>query len=352
MLITYGTALQDKKQICKPNEWDAIITDESHKYRNRQSKTFKLVKGCESTFGLWITGSIYRSQVLDVWPLLHVSNKRVFSSFWKFAHTYVHVIEGFYGKEFSGPRNMENFRKMMDKRAINIHPDQVAAELPGLNRVPLEVEMEDGQRKLYERIWDDLIVGLDNGGLLISQNEMVQALRARQCLACPGILDDSLGVGAAFKGVVEHGEQDPHYIVFTPFAKALPYYVDYLTSQGYEDVYVIQGGMDPQKQGEVVQEFQRTRGILLCTIGVAESWEALTCYQSYFVGRDWSPDVNEQAEDRIRRVSSEHSWVNVHYVKYPGTYDEDVYEAVVIKQQNVKPALASPEEFQRMIRND
>lgn len=344
ILTTYGSVINDIALLTQIN-WPVVITDESHRIRNRKTKGFKAIKAMRFEVGIYISGSIFRSQVLDIWTLMHLSDKQRFGSYWKFANYFVYVIEGQWGKEFGGPRHTHEFGRLLRERCIYVRQDELKGVLPSLNRQRLYVDLYEDQLELYNRIWEDLILEVgENKDLIISPNEMVRTIRARQCLACPALLSESYGVGAGFATIVEHASGDPHYIVFTAFAAALPHYEKYLRDKGYKDVYVIRGGMDMDEQERVTKEFERTRGILLCSVTVAESWEVLSCNTSYFIGFDWSPDINEQAEDRIRRVSSTHVFVNAYYICSEGKYDEQMLDVLGQKYGNVHRALKMTED--------
>lgn len=338
ILTTYGTVINDVETLAKI-PWHMLVTDESHRMRNRTTKAFKAVKALHYQYGLFISGSIFRSQVLDIWTLLHLSDKQRFGSYWKFASRYVYVFEGEWGKEFGGPKNIKEFGRLLRERTAYVRSDELQGMLPELNRQRLVVDLNPKQQDLYDRIWEDLILEVGEGELILSQNEMVRIIRARQATVCPALLDKRLGVGAGMEAIVEHGESDPHYIIYTAFPSAIPHFEKYLRSKGYKNIYTIRGGMNINEQEEVTRDFQRNRGILLCSITVAESWEVLTCNTAYIIGYDWSPDINEQAEDRIRRVSSTHSFVNVYYICARNTYDEEGLSALNRKASNVKLSL-------------
>jgi len=341
--------MRDKQWLISYGQWPAIIGDESHRLRNRKTGAFKMLKAMRYDVFVPASGTQLRNGPQDLWSLLHLCNKRLFSSFWKFVHTYCHVEDGEYGKEIGGVRNERSFQELLRKRCVFISEGEVAHALPSRNRQRLYVEMDTDQAKMYHTIENNLIAEMESGHIVMSRNPMVQTLRLRQCLTCPQMLDPDAGIGAGIKAVAEHIEDDQHAIIYTPFAKALPIWQEYLKSLKYRNVYMISGGMSDAEHDRIVQEVQKTRGILLSTIGAAESWEVLTCTQAYFIQYEWTPDINRQAEDRIRRGASLYSYANFYYITHEGTYDEDVLAAVNDKNMNCLRAQYDPEDLKRLI---
>lgn len=67
----------------------------------------------------------------------------------------------------------------------------------------------------------------------------------------------------------------------------------------------LHGGLLPTTKHGVVQDFQDKRfDALIAQVKMCEGWNATRCNDVLFLGRDWSPAINEQAEDRFYRIGT------------------------------------------------
>jgi hypothetical protein len=72
--------------------------------------------------------------------------------------------------------------------------------------------------------------------------------------------------------------------------------------------------------------------VMLCTVQYAESFDldprhpddAKTCW---FIGYEWDPNQNLQAEDRMHRLTTQYP-ITCNYYRYQGTVDDDMCYAV------------------------
>ncbi|MEK0326694.1 MAG: helicase-related protein, partial [Nitrosopumilus sp.] len=162
-------------------------------------------------------------------------------------------------------------------------------------------------------------------------------------LCCPRILDTSLGMGGGFDLIVDKLEETPHAVIFVPFRPACIYIQYELKLRGYQHVHMIRGGITHDEQTQEINAFKEARGILICTISYAESFDLETCDTSHFLGYDYSLDVNEQAEGRTQRAISKHEYVTWNYVKYMNTIDEHFLNELTEDMHNVRRVMKRPE---------
>src|SRR5262249_44675172 len=91
-----------------------VINDELHRFmRNRDTQSFTYQKSMhiERFIGLSATWASRGPQ--DLWPVLHILDRKIFPSYWDFVQTWCYVEEGTFGKEIFGVRNVENLKKML-----------------------------------------------------------------------------------------------------------------------------------------------------------------------------------------------------------------------------------------------
>jgi len=347
-LINYSIFLRDYAAI-KPIPWVAVIADEYHKCmrRKKKNKTYAAFQQMTRHTEVLVlaSGSSLRKDPSSMFTLFQLVKPKLFRSYWKFVESYCITQEGHFGREILGPKNVTQFKKIVDRYLAYIPKEVVADQLPKGRRMPLVVEMTRTQAKIYRELSEDMIAWLESGELIIAPNVLTKILRLRQLLCCPRILDESLDMGGGFEAISDKLEEDPHCVIFVPFRPAAEYVRNELLHRGHKHVYMIRGGIGYLEQQWEINCFRQLRGIIVCTIAYAESFDLETCKTSYFLGYDYSLDINEQAEGRTRRAISLHDYVTWHYIKYLGTIDEHFLRVLDTDATNVNRVLTRPKEL-------
>jgi SNF2 family DNA or RNA helicase len=186
------------------------------------------------------------------------------------------------------------------------------------------------QEKHYRALSKDMVTQVREDEFVVTPTILALMTTLRELLVCPRILgiDDD---GAAIKALAEDYTLEPHpAVIFTPFVKAIPYIMDALMapSVGAEYIGTIRGGMKPEDLAREIKSFQMQpvqAKVLIASVGVATSWAATEASTCYFIGYDWSPSVNTQAEDRLHR-SGQKNAVTVRYFVHEKTIDRHVLE--------------------------
>jgi len=340
-VITYQSGLKDMAYILK-HKFTFLIADECKIWRNRQRASFKgwqsFVKSTE--YAVLTEGTLISRGPQDLWTFLHMMRPKLFSSYWKFVHTFCIVIDGFFGKEIVGAQNTEGLAKVLQTTLIRIRADdpEVRKHRPPLIRDIVPIDMTPEQAKIYNELTDKLITITDSGEIIYARSTLGLIVKQRQLLICPKILDPKLGYGAAIEHLLLELEDDPHHVIFTPFAKAIPFIREAILSAGFKEPYILKGGAKADEIRYVEEGFNSPEGeerSCICTTGFAESFELYTARQARFIGYDWTQVTNYQAEKRLQRLITPHpvtSW----YYQYEGTVDEYILSVLNSKQTNVK----------------
>ena len=323
-ITNFSIFLRDKGMIGRV-DWGAVIVDEYHKAMRRKKKNKTYAAFIHMTRHTEVlvmaSGSALRKDPSSMFTLFQALKPKLFTSYWRFVNTWCIVADGHFGKEILGPRNVGKFKEMMDMHLAYIPKEVVADQLPEGRRMPLLAEMTPAQTKVYTELRDDMLSIMESGEIIVTPNVLTKIIRLRQLLCCPRILDEDLGMGGGYEAILDKLEEDPHVVIFVPFRPACDYIVEDLNRRGHH-VSMIRGGISPVEQDAEIRRFRYHRGAMVCTIAYAESFDLETCKTSYFLGYDYSLDVNEQAEGRTSRAISKHDFVTWNYIKYLGTIDE------------------------------
>lgn len=110
---------------------------------------------------------------------------------------------------------------------------------------------------------------------------------------------------------------------------------------GAPPIGFMHGGLTAETKQDVVAKFQqRAIRVLLCQVKIAEGWNATASQDVLFLGRDWSPAINHQAEDRAHRMGQKGT-VNVQIPVVQGTIEEMIHKRLLAKDRDAQNALAS-----------
>jgi SNF2 family DNA or RNA helicase len=354
--------------IARKRWWPAIVYDEAHIFRNGARKkkvvnaegavikkgiqVFENAQQLVSDYIFPITGSPVVNGPKDLWPLLNLIQPAVYRSYWGFVGKYCHIIHNGYGIEILGPKDPEALKVELTPHIIRRLKVDVAKWLPPKLRSRIPYEMTPSQKKLYDQMADEMIATVGPDEDILAPNKLTQMTRLRQILISPLLLTGlndgyttwiTSGLFDVLTEKVESEMLENHAIViFSPYLQALKLVRDYLLEEAklkFQPFYV-NGKMTAQALGRNIQGFQESSGprILFASVQMSTSWTATAASSCYFVGYDWSPSINEQAEDRLHRTG-QLSTVNAYYFTAKGTIDEYILKVLERKTTWAKLSL-------------
>ncbi len=344
-IINFSIFLRDFGYL-RQIKWAAIIADEYHKSmrRKKKNKTYAAFLSLSRRVEVVVlaTGSFMRKNPSSMFTAFQIVAPKIFRGYWKFVNTFCIVINGPFGQEIGGVKNVKALQTIIDRYMAYVPKEVAAEELPEGRRQPAHAQMTPSQAKAYWELSEDMIAVLEDT-VIVTPNTLTQLIRLRQLLCCPKILDESLGMGGGFELIVDKLQETPHMAIFVPFRPACVYIQEELLRRGHKHVYMVRGGIGHEEQKRAEDSFREHKGIMICTISYSESFDLETCDSSYFLGYDYSLDVNEQAEGRTQRVISEFEFVTWNYIKYLGTVDEHFLGELTIDMHNVRRVMSRPQ---------
>jgi len=338
-----------------PKVWDLIIVDEAHKLANRKAGNYKALKALRSRWMLLLTGSPFRKAIWNIWALLNILDPRTWSSYWSFINRFCHVQRGVFGMEIIGIKDMKGLRLALSNYLIRRSKKQVRPDMPPKRRDYWDVELTSTQAKLYNKLVEDMILevdSIDGASIIASPSIMVNQLRLRQLLVTPKLLDPSFEDGAAIDELVERLAEtnDHHMVIFTPFKEAIPFIEARLRSEGYNAIIKLHGGISLNQLEKRLAEFTSTQGIAICTIKFAESFDLVPATWAVFLGYEWVPDDNFQAEDRLHRGEITDP-IDIWYIRHSGTVDEDQLKVLNERVKMVNDVFGRKDEYLKLLRD-
>lgn len=336
-ITTYAGFLSDHEHL----PWfDCIILDEPHKkgLKNHKSVLVKRLKPfvAKAEYFWPLTGTPGKFPT-QFFATFHLFNPQLFSSYWKFVAMFCYYQQNEYGQiEVLGLKNPDAWYKLLNAKSTSLTKKDVGKR--PTTRQLLRIEMSADQARYYNELAKDSMTLTDNGELIVAQTSMTKVLRLRQLLICPKILDPNLSVGAAIEDFVDTiQDNNPHTVIFTPFKEAIPHFKEYLEKQGYP-VAVLHGGVSSEELRERIASWRKSKGIMINTIAYATAYSLEPASECYFIGYEWDPDDNKQAEDRLNRLTTTYP-VNAYYYAHNGTYEYEQLSNLDTWQRQINKTL-------------
>lgn len=320
--------------------WSGVIFDECQALRNRNTRTlFKAVRhyfdrrqyGLGKVPAFFLSGTPIVKSVGDLWPILHLVDKRRWSSYWNFVKKYAIVWEDHYGWHVEDVANPKGLWEEVATVGLRRTQKEAQPWLPDTVRQRVPLKMTPKQERAYWQIEKDLIAELPTGGLLLTPTVLARETRLRQILACPRILgfDDDGAAVLALRDIAESHSRP--FVVFSPFAQALPFLETALHRVG-RPVYKVHGGMG-ERFRQSVDLFRRAAAagespVLLSTVQMGKGWSvSKVTHECYQLSWDWNNTTQRQAEARLGRDGQTETVFSRYFV-HRDTHDEDALQVL------------------------
>jgi hypothetical protein len=335
------------------------VLDEFHRVmRSRTSGMFKALKWLTSQPSVstvyLLSGSAMASGPQDLWPALHLCDRKFWGSYWKYVSTFCTVDDSGWGKKITGAKNTQAWRASVLPYFTDVRKYEVAEHLPPKTRLPLSYELEPWQRKIYEGIMKEQLAEVSEGDFIIATNPLAALYKARLALICPKALDPALGYGGMLDAVYEDVDDNSinRFVIYTPFKAPIPFIGEFFSEWGYS-IYTLQGGITEANLHERIAAWKRDpKAVLICTIEYAESFELSPGSDyCYFMGYAYDKERNEQAEDRLHRRSTINP-IFCSYLQCDDTYDGDLWEHIMNKGFNVALALGKGDFIRNLLKGN
>ncbi len=92
--------------------------------------------------------------------------------------------------------------------------------------------------------------------------------------------------------------------------------------------------MSPNDVAASIDGFNRHKGIMLCSIKYAQAFSLASASVCFFLGFEWDPPDNYQAEARLDTIMHNNA-VMAYYLTHYGTVEDRVFEVLDKKQTNM-----------------
>lgn len=325
-------------------QWSYLIVDEAHKIKSRSSQQTKAVKSIPARHRVALTGTPILRYVDDLWSILNfLDPSYACNSYYAFVEYFCKIQRTPWGDRIVGltddARHTAILNQLLDLICIRNSAVEVAH---GKTREVIKLPMSKKQRELYRKEKQLLLDELPEQ--LTIPNGAVLTLRLMQTTSWPGLYLGADEPGPKFEWILETCLNNPKekFVVFSVFEKTISALVEYLTANKVEAVKIT--GQQSAEQNELSKRCFVERGaqVLAGTIGaMGQGYDGLqqVCRLMIFIDRDWSPEILNQAEDRLRRMGQDNP-VTIYYLECSGSFDQHVGRINRNKAEDIREALA------------
>lgn len=346
-IVNYDKLRNEKTRLkFRSFQWDYVILDEAHKIKGRNSLQTKAVKELPAAHRIALTGTPILRYVDDLWSILHFLDESYSGiSYWTFRDYFCEMEHTAWGDTIVGltknSAKVAILQKLMSLVSIRNDAIEVAK---GKTREVVRVPMTKKQRELYRKEKDLVLQELPED--LTIANGAVLALRLMQTTSWPGLWIPG-EAGPKFEWILETCLNNPKekFVVFSVFEKTINALVNYLNESGVTATSIT--GKNTGEQNEMSKRLFVDKGIqvLAGTIGaMGQGYDELqkVCRLMIFIDRDWSPEIMNQAEDRLHRMGQDNP-VNIYYLECQGSFDQHVGRINRNKAADIREALRNDE---------
>lgn len=354
-------------------EWGAIIVDESDRALLRLSATptqtrqgMELLRVREDGLRVAMTGTPTRGRPHLMWGQLNWLDEKRTPAFWNWVELFWELESNGYTDYIIGKlRREDELWRSLDGFVIRRTKAEVARDMPPKNPMgsylnpgdetsPYGVwlPMEGEQRKAYDQMMETTVAELPDGGRVEAVGILAKLMRLKQFASTSGTMEGGVFrpqlPSNKFEFIVQlldelgYPDSPSTKVVivsqFTEtlelFARELPARLQALSAHPRSPLpdtmtpVLLTGNVSGKKRDAAVESINRPLGegahimfLQTKTGGVAITID--TADVMVFVDETWVPDDQEQAEDRIHRISNPRP-VFYYYLRSLGTIDEGI----------------------------
>jgi len=364
-ILNYDTFRKDDhKELLEKYPWDLIIMDEVHHLRNSETKTTKQIlsflKEQKKAKVIMMTGSPIVNSPLDFYTFLQMQNSNKYTSQNRieFLNQYCYWQPYRSKPKIFGTKNERQFREEINPFTIRRKKEEVLKYLPEKYIRTADLEMEEDQQEVYDKMASELVVMLDDGEEFNAPGVLALLQRLRQINLDPrliGIQRSSSKTDFLLEMVSDYSDTDRKLVVFSTYKTYVNLLCKEFDRMGISYV-AFTGDTNADLIGPQVKSFQEdpTVQVAVGTIKVMGEGITLTAASDVILmDRWWTPAANNQAIDRLHRPGQENA-VQVILPSNAGSIDQTLDDILKNKAQMSDSLLADTgimEEFMDSFRS-
>lgn len=371
------------------HHYDVIIADEAHRLKNRNSQTYKAVKGLPSTYRFASTGTPLQNNVEELFALYDWVLPGLLGNITAFKKKHM-VYATKFGRRFVpiGHKRLGELRRVTSPYMLRRLKKDVAQDLPPMIFHRRDIEMNKEQEKLYTAIQTDFLNLLEElsseevKGQYDAEGNWVEEKRKKEdqimgfMFMMVASSDHPLllkmgksGMAQKYMDLIPDTIKSPKLVelvdicrerldagigkilVFTQFERMQRLIAEDLSKYG--KVALLNGGMSSEARQEQLETFRDNPDYKFFVLTDAGNYGLNIQFANTLINYDspWNPAVFEQRAGRVHRIGSEHRVVDIISLVTSNTIDEKIQDTLEEKRR-IGEAIVERNQTERSMMNN
>ncbi len=314
-----------------------VILDECQQIKNPDSsRTQQVRRIVKDKQVIALSGTPWKNRGSEFFSVLNMMAPFKFSSYANYVKRWVDTYwDGNKLKE-GGIRNIPAFREYTKDIVIRREVNEVMSELPDVNRMRLDVQLDDLSQNTYNDEVSEFVKWY-NQFIIDGTEDEINGMHILAKLSRMRHITGLAKIEATEAFVEEFVESnDRHLTIFVHHKDVGSILYDSLKSK-YPNMLVLKltGEQGSQERFEIQEKFQNSKRALLVasTLASGEGINLQVCGDAIMHERQWNPqNENQAAPGRFRRIGSTSKVINVTFMTAEGTVDDILHEIVEKKR--------------------
>lgn len=363
VIVNYDVCARRKAELEALNA-KVVVLDECHYIKNQMAQRSKAIVGVQerktrdgavkvkgapgiatlAPYVIALSGTPLLNRPAELYTNLHLLRPTEYANFFAFAKRYCAAEQTRFGWDFSGASNEAELAGRLRDLMVRREKSQVLQDLPEKTRSYIHVELSNKDE--YESREQEILGRLEERYGEAVGGEILAMLNELRMLAGQGKVDAAI---EWIKNAVDTGKP---VVVFAHHLDVLDKIQSSLQADGIKTCRIDGSIPSPEARQAAVDDFQAGRAdVFLGTPGAAGVGLTLTkASDVLFVEREWTPAVEEQAEDRTHRIGQRDA-VTAWYLVGNCSIDQKFADLVEQKRSIVSAVLTGKEIESSLVRD-
>ena len=276
---------------------------------------------------IFISGTPYETKTSQFFTTLNILNKKMFPNRWAFQMRYCDPVKTFFGWQFNGLSNGEELHNKISTFMIRRLKKDVLTQLPPKQRIVIQMQVSDSERKIYNMIDKEFTDAIEKG----ESNALVKISQLKKA-------SFEAKKNSMLQWIKDYLSINDKLVVFVYHKDAFDFVLE-----NFKEISVgINGETPVEKRQKSIDSFQNDEKIKLfvgqikaCGAGITLTASKATCFIEFgqTVVEHW------QAEDRVHRIGQEADSVQAYYLILEDSIDVSIMELLNERNKGINQVL-------------